>query len=292
MKNDFQQHVDQQLASLVWDERRSGQVLNRLHVQKRAARPRLAMVMAAAMALVMLTATAVAMLAVKRSPEAEAVHTARQAVMDKYGLTADSLGAFYTDYEQNEAGWTVTFHSAFRELAGEYSVVQLGEKVAASWTHDDVDPALYLDGSLDASVWGPSQLQAALHDQKDEAWAKVAALPAATPAVPAVTAVVPEADTGSVWMATTPAELRPGDITAEEAAAIAAAAVREELGLADYTPVCEHSSWELRQDAAGQRMYEFSITLEANGATYCIGVFVHAEDGTVVFLGYDTAGNG
>lgn len=291
MKNDFQQHVDQRLSSVEWNELRSRRVLNCLHEQKRTVRPRLAMVMAAVLALVMLTATAFAMLAVNRAPEAEAVHTARQTLMDKYGLTADTLGAFYTVCEQNGEGWTVTFRSPFRELAGEYTVTRSGERVTASWTHDAADPALYLDGSLDAPVWGQTQLEAAVHDKKQDAWARIAALPTITPAATPLI-IAPDADTGSVWMATTPAEAKPGDITAEEATAIAAAAIREELGLDETIPVCDECSWALRQDAAGQRMFEFSVTVEANDMQYCVGVFVNAETGTVVSLEYDTVGNG
>lgn len=291
MKNDLQQRVDQQLACLTWDDRRSGRVISRLHEARHTTRPRLTAVLAAALVLVMLTATAAAMLAVRRAPEADAIHAARQAVMDQYGLTADTMGTFYATLEQHDAGWTVTFLSAFRELAGSYTVNCSGENLSVSWTHDAIDPAVYADGSLDAPVWGQAQLQTALHDQP-AAWAHVAELPTATPAVTPEEPAEPNVDTGSVWMLTRPSAAKAGDIPLEEAVAAAAEAIREELGLPESIPVLDQYSWEVREDAAGQRLYEFSVTVEADGVTYCIGVYVHAENGSIVFLGYDTIGNG
>lgn len=92
------------------------------------------------------------------------VQAAREAVMEKYGLTVDTMGIFTADATQRDGAWTIVFSPLkyTTQGVGQYTVVLSEDGAAeASWTYDDTDPAVYASGSLDAEVWGQAQLEAA-----------------------------------------------------------------------------------------------------------------------------------
>lgn len=115
---------------------------------------------------VLIIAMACTALAVTMSQSAKfsKVQAAREAVMEKYGLTVDTMGIFAADATQRDGAWTIVFSPLkyITQGVGQYTVVLSEDGAAeASWTYDDTDPAVYASGSLDAEVWGQAQLEAA-----------------------------------------------------------------------------------------------------------------------------------
>lgn len=130
-------------------------------------------ILVTALLIVLLAATALAVVSISRSAEGDAIHAARQALGEKYGLTTETLGLFMMTADKDDGGgWTVVFE----ELPGEdrrkgtYTVAIGRDGVAeAAWTHDGVDPALWQGGDMDAPVWGQAQMMAHL-EANDAHW--------------------------------------------------------------------------------------------------------------------------
>ena len=116
-----------------------------------------------AMALVLLAAVALAW-GLTYSPDVATTKVAREAVMKQYGLSQKAMDMLWAKVDRTGGETTVSF-APFEELvdlaekAGVYTaVVSKNGNVVASWSHDDVDPALWADGSLDAPAWGNEQI--------------------------------------------------------------------------------------------------------------------------------------
>lgn len=125
----------------------------------------------AVLLIALLTATALAVVSLSRSSQGNAVHIARQALGEKYGLTTETLGLFWQEIEQDENGWTLVFTdvSTDGEKLGIYSVVIAPDgKAEATWSHDDVDTSLWQDGNMDAPVWGQAQMMRYLADKETD----------------------------------------------------------------------------------------------------------------------------
>lgn len=130
-------------------------------------------ILVAALLVVLLAATALAV-GLRRSTEADAVFTARQALGEKYGLTTETLGLFRYKAEMQGNDWVITFIGESlggdESKLGDYVVtISPGSAAQAEWSHDDVDPTLWQGAGLDAPVWGQEQMLKALMD-KDAAW--------------------------------------------------------------------------------------------------------------------------
>ena len=106
-----------------------------------------------AVALTLAAVSALAVYALTRSPEAEAKYQARQAVMDAYGLTAETMGLFHAEHEETDDGWRVTFRALANidpGRAGVYTVEKTADGRTAAWSHDGLDPALWRGEDLTA----------------------------------------------------------------------------------------------------------------------------------------------
>ena len=195
-RNEFQQLVDHQLANVQWDRRLSNAVFRKLNEEKKPRIPRSALRYGLAFAVVLLAVGLVSLSLLNRtSPpdtvvaaqpgtiataidlpgdsRAEAVHLARQAVMEKYGLTLQTLGVFRDDCRLTDTGWVVRFYTNGQlspRLAGEYTVEKEHGFITTSWTHDDVDSTLLADGKLNHEAWGQPQLLYARTTGAREAW--------------------------------------------------------------------------------------------------------------------------
>lgn len=125
----------------------------------------------AALLIVLLAATALA-IGLTRTAEADAVVQARQALMDDYGLTNETIGCFNYRIDQDGGSWTITFDAAawHLEQLGTYTVTLAnGQSPQTSWTHDDVDPALWQGSDdLSAPAWGQEQILRRLKAQGEE----------------------------------------------------------------------------------------------------------------------------
>lgn len=301
--NDLQKAVDRRLSQLSWGEKQRRSVMIQLQKEEKPMKRKLSMSFALVLAAMLLAVGALAATSLMRSPEADAVTQARQAVMERYGLTVETLGIFHATYESTADGWRVAFRPSMdinanmdEAVIGVYTVEKTADGLAVTWSHDDADPASYAGGNLTDPVWAQEQLRKVLHEGRAEISALAQQRSAATPQP------VPEEEVAgaSVWMngtiVTTPEN---GDMPMAEAKEIMRAAVQAELALTDAqaaqigTPAdYDEAAVQFVQDAGGVRMWEFQVDIDVDGSHYSCGVFINAQTGEVVRISYTVLGNG
>lgn len=320
-RNEFQQLVDHQMGNIEWDSRKSRAVLRKLRQGNPAPRrhvSRYVLTFAALAAAVFLVAFSITHrqaepdVVVATQPveltiqppiatpdsRAEAVHLARQAVMEKYGLTLQTLGVFRDDCQLTDTGWVVRFFTTGlinRRLAGEYTVEKSNGFIAVSWTHDDVDASVYADGSLNRVAWGHQQILYARTEGHAEAMAINRELNAAEG-----TEIDYDYYEGTeLWGDKLhDATAIDGDISVDSAIDTAFIALAhhfaldaEQLNLAIGDPLLpEHAS--LHQSDAGIRVWVFHPTLTIDGVNYYTAVFINSQTGELERLEYTTLGFG
>ncbi len=254
-----------------------------------------------AIVLIVLTVTALAAYMLLWSPQADAQSRARQALSDAYGLTPETIGCFIVEEQLDGDIWTVTFiGEGFNPgLLGTYTVVLTGDSAAASWSHDDVDRALWENGDLYAPVWGQPQIAKALHDT-DAANAAQAELLKDTPVeiVPRETPPGgPESFTegtaywnGEFIRKSTPGE---GDLTEAQAKDIAYQVLIEEFGLtreeldAGSIVQCDFYTRD-----SGGTLWGFSVNIVKDGVPWGCGVTMDGQTGEILMTNVITGGNG
>ncbi len=312
------QTVDRRLNGLRFDEAHQRAVLQAIKQQKeeRPMKRKLTLTLALALVLTLLTTAALAA-SFLRAPSVNVKRLATQALMDKYGLSAAVLGMFDMDAEEQNGTWIVTVSPTWQlyneewrvmisEMLGEYTVVVEKDKVkSTTWTHDDVDPAIWQGGDLTADVWGQSQLyRLALTDPnslRDEAIAmlKEKADNLENLGKLGTIGIIGGADGPTTIILDDSAEKaepesKPGDITADQACELALGSVLETY----------------RINAGGitglDRMYEPYLAWENDRRAWQVGLFfidenemqytthsaVDAENGEILLEGIQTGGNG
>lgn len=306
--NELQCAADRQLSRLQWGEAQRRAVRNQLKKEEKPMKKKLSLSFALVMAAMLLAVGALAATGLMRTPEADAVTQARQALMDKYGLTVETLGIFHEDYVETDGGWQVTFRPTMdfdenmdEDIIGVYTVAKAADGLTASWSFDSVDPATYADGSLTAAVWGQEQLRKALHEGKDELRQLGQQSRGEAEANQLSAAEQAEAvDGASVWMTGT-VEVSPeeGDMPMAQAKEIMRAAVQAELALTDEQAAqlgaaedYDEAGVQMVQSADGLRMWEFQVDFDLDGTHYSGGVFIDAQTGEVVRVAYTVLGNG
>ena len=213
MRDGLREIVDRELSGLRWQPRNRSAVLARTKGEPKM-KKRMSAGLILAVALTLAAVSALAVYALTRSPEAEAKYQARQAVMDAYGLTAETMGLFHAEHEETDDGWRVTFRALANidpGRAGVYTVEKTADGRTAAWSHDGLDPALWRGGDLTAPAYGQEQLLYALNEGQEEALAlareSAASGPMQTPPVPA-----PVNEDASVWMDVREVEPGPEDM--------------------------------------------------------------------------------
>lgn len=320
-RNDFQKLVDHQMGNIQWSSAKSQAVLHRLQqtdvprLHQRLPRYTLAFATMAAVLLliaavtwhhvpvqdVIVAAQPASTLApiVKPDTRAEAVFQARAAVMERYGLTLQTLGIFLDDCQLTDSGWAVRFFTTNQinsRLAGEYTVVKQNQSVTASWTHDDVDPALYADGSLNRIAWGHEQLLHAITDGSREAMAINLELNAEDGARIDYSYI----EGRELWgdpLSDTTADA--DDISVDAAAALASKFFEQQFGVSidtvnetareAFTIILDGTLYE---SAAGIRVWVFCPSFEWEGENYYTAIYINARTGALERLEYTTLGNG
>lgn len=156
MKTSLRDYLDQRLAPLDWHG--EDEVLRRLHPTRRLS-PRA--IAAMCIALLLLSSTALAM-TLTFSRRTAVLQQAREAVCAEYGLTGEQLDLFSAQVENVDGGWRVVFSSSSLspDALGIYTVLLLGDQTQVTWSHDGEAPDP--DSGLDASAWGPEQIQLAM----------------------------------------------------------------------------------------------------------------------------------
>lgn len=320
-RNEFQQLVDHQLANVQWDRRLSNAVFRKLNEEKKPILPRSTLRYGLAFAVVLLAVGLVSFSLLNRpaSPDtvvstqpgtvataidlpddsrAEAVYLARQAVMEQYGLTLQTLGIFRDDCQLTDTGWVVRFYTNGQispRLAGEYTVEKKHGFITASWTHDDVDRSLLADGKLSHEAWGQPQLLYARTTGAREAWS----ITEKTNAEDGVKVDYNYIEGTELWGdPLTDVEPAPGDLPAEALTDAVYKALARQFGLTHEQLITamggalnpEYAA--LRQSDSGIRVRLFSVTLTIDGANYYVAVCINAQTGDVERLEYTTLGNG
>lgn len=300
MRDGLKEIVDRELSGLRWQPRNRNEVLARLKGEPKM-KKRLSAGLILAVVLMLAAVSALAVYALTRSPEAEAMYQARQAVMNAYGLTAETMGLFHAEHEETDGGWRVTFRALANidpQRAGVYTVVKTADGMTAAWSHDGLDPALWRGGDLTAPAYGQEQLFYALNEGKEEALElageKAAPTPAQTPPVPA-----PVNDDASVWMDVREVEPGPEDMSLAQAKEIMRSAAQEELGLTGAEAAAvgtaedfDEAGARLVEDNTGRRMWEFAVEVDLGDTHISGGVFVDANTGEIVLFDYASGGNG
>lgn len=257
-----------------------------------------ASVLLAILAAVLLAATAFAAYTLTRSPEADAVSRARRALSAEYGLTPQTLGLFYAETEQDGNTWTVTFHADgfYPPLLGDYTVaLAKGGAPVTHWTHEEVDPAVWEDGSLDALVWGQPQLLKALQDSDAASAAQAKYYAAETTGTPRVTPPPSAIEEGAfTWNGQRLRISSPGpnDMPEEEALAIAKQALMEETGLTQESLDAADVMVEFYERDSGNSIWGFHLYLVVDGIEQGCGVMLDAQTGKILSTGVATGGNG
>ena len=169
--NDFRGMADERLKDLTFQPlvEKTAQAARRMSRPVKTRKTRLAV--ALALVLLALCATALAV-GLRWSRQMNAANAGRAAVMQKYGLTADTLSLFEERVQPVNDGWRVVYSTQMQEVsekAGSYTAtVSSSGKAEASWSYDGVDPALWQDGALTDPYWGAKQLQS-WKQRQDEA---------------------------------------------------------------------------------------------------------------------------
>lgn len=320
-RNEFQQLVDHQLANVQWDHRMSGAVLRKLRQQEPVRRtPALRIALACAGVVLCLALVALSILNNPPAPDvvvatqpvhttlapvhvpdtrAEAVFQARQAVMEKYGLTLRTLGVFLDDCQLTDTGWVVTFETSGQinhRLAGVYTVEKQNGSITAAWSHDDVDPALWADGTLNRVAWGQEQLLYALGEGSRDAFT----INQEINAIDGFTINYDYIEGTELWgdpLAND--EPQEGDIPVEEAIAAAREAIRQQFGLdpdqvynTEGEPILTAAYAQMRQSASGVRVWLFTPAMDLPDDEYYVAICINARTGELERLEYTTLGNG
>lgn len=293
MKNDFRQRADLVLSSLQWDERRTYRVLHALKPKgvQPVMKKKLSVALVLVLTLMLLTAGALAVASLNWSPEASAVNQARQALMDKYGLTRETLALFGSECEKTEDGWVITFRTAVvhESLPGEYTVTVKGNTADACWSYDHLDRALWESGNLDAPVWGQPQLHSYLHEGYEEAyaissarWMEHATTAPGTAANPTPTPA-PADSAAQVYTAVDP------DPHARE---VAMAAMLETYQFTENDAAAGEWLEDLVFTQDGRTLRAMTLYLVKDGVEYLCGVTVDAQTYAIVSIDASAGGNG
>lgn len=156
MKTNLRDYLDHRLAPLDWHG--EDDVLRRL---RSARRPSPRAVAALCIVLLLLCSTALAM-TLTFSRRTAVLQQAREAVCAQYGLTGEQLDLFSAQLTAVDGGWRVVFSSSALspDALGVYTVLLLEDQTQVTWSHDGEAPRP--DSGLDASAWGPEQIQLAM----------------------------------------------------------------------------------------------------------------------------------
>lgn len=318
-RNDFQRLINSQLGNIQWDERHSRAVRLKLRqggVPHRT--PRFGLAFAAMALLLCIAAVSILnyaprtdviaaqpeteTLAPIQMPEtrAEAVFHARNAVMEKYGLTLATLGIFRDSCRLTNTGWEVNFVTTGlvnRRIAGIYTVEKNSGFISTFWSNDDVDPTLWQNTTeLNTVAWGQQQLVYARKVAPREA----TVISQEQNALDGENIDYDYVEGTELWGDPLhDAEPTENDMTASQALAVAREAFQQQFGLDaaitlsyNNEPILPDGIGTLRESASGIRVWIFNTTFFQDGWNYDITICINAQTGVLERLEYNTIRNG
>lgn len=318
-RNDFQQLMDCQLGNIQWDESKSQAVRRRLRQQSAPKRkPQYRLVFAALTVLLCVAAVSIVSYAPRTDvitsqpvsetfvpvpvpdTRAQAVFLARNAVMEKYGLTLGTLGLFQDSCQLTDTGWVVNFVTTGlvnRRIVGIYTVEKNNGLISTFWSNDDVDPALWQNTTeLNTVAWGQQQL----------VYARIIA-PGEATAISQEQNVLDGENINYNYVEDTElwgdplydVEPTENDITADQAIAVAREAFQQQFGLDagttvgnDGQPILQGESGTLRESDSGIRVWVFYTSIFVDQWNYDITICINAQTGALERLEYNTFSNG
>lgn len=318
-RNDFQRLIDSQLGNIQWDESHSRTVRLKLRqggVPRRM--PRYGLTFAAVALLLCIAAVSILNYAprtdvIAAQPEtetlapiqkpdtrAEAVFQARNAVMEKYGLTLATLGIFRDSCRLTNTGWVVNFVTTGlvnRRIAGIYTVEKNNGFISTFWSNDDVDPTLWQNTTeLNTVAWGQQQL---VYARK--------VVPREATVISQEQNVLDGENINYDYVEGTElwgdplhdAEPTENDMAASQALAVAREAFQQQFGLDAATtlsynnePILPEGIGTLKESASGIRVWVFNTTFFQDGWNYEITICINAQTGALERLEYNTISNG
>lgn len=318
-QNDFQQLLNSQLGNIQWNESKSQAVRRRIRqgtVSKRM--PRYSLVFAALALLICIAATSflnnapqtdvittqpeLETIAPIQKPDtrAQAVFQARNALIEKYGLTLATLGLFRDSCHLMDTGWVVTFETTGlinRRLAGVYTVEKSNGLITASWTHDDVNPSVWQNTTeLNTVAWGQQQLVYARKVAPKEA----TAISMEQNALDGEKIDSDYIEGTELWGDLLhDVEPTSNDMSATEALSIAKEAFQQQFGLdassvsgIDGQKILAVNSGTLRESESGIRVWVFYSAFFYNDWNFDITICINAQTGALERLEYTTLSNG
>lgn len=300
-KTKFKQAVDQTLVGLEGNPFLYQRVTAQAEKGEDLVKKRFAKTFAIAMLAVLCMSTvALAAVMLNYSPAVSALKQAREAVMDKYDLTHTTLGLFTHDLSRTDEGTVVEFRCDVckedgRELAGRYTVTipENGDAVAL-WTYDDVDPAVWQSGDMNAPVWGQPQLETFLRDRTEGGTVTYHVVVDEGMSSAVTPTPVPVSDMESVEIVMQTVSPEAGEIDEAAARELAAAALADSFDLTEYDlEQMDIFRCELQQisgDAA--RLWHVNAYLYHDGYDWNMYVVIDAATGEIVDIGMQTGGNG
>lgn len=253
-----------------------------------------------AMTLILVAAAALAY-TLMRSPQAEAVAGARQALSRAYGLTAETMGLFNTAAEKDGEEWTVTLTAASfpDSLLGEYRVVMKNGEMKASWSYDEADKALWQNGDLSSPIWAQPQMEKALRDRASADEYSRKAYAAAQNATPAQATALPidpgQLKEGEGWWngeIVRKGEPGPEDMPKEKALQLGYQALAEEFSLQrDALEAGTVINEEFYIREGKNPAWGFSIYIPVDGVPLDCGVVLDARTGEILLTNVITGAN-
>ena len=252
------------------------------------------------LAVLCMSTVALAAVMLNYSPAVNALKQAREAVMKKYDLTHTTLGLFAYDLSQTDEGTVVEFRCDMcredgRELAGRYTVtIPKKGNVAVAWTYDDVDPAVWQSGDMNAPVWGQPQLENFLRDRTNGGTVTYCVVMDEGVSSVATPTPVPVSDTGLeeiVMQTVTPVA---GELDEAAARKLAGAALADSFDLTENDlEQMDIFRCELQQTSEGTaRLWHVNAYLYHDGYDWNMYVVIDAATGEIVDIGMQTGGNG
>lgn len=167
-QDNLKQLIDRRLSTLTFTR---GQQVLRQADEKAPRRARLLLrpALAAGLALLLVAGVALAF-SLSYSKRYNISRQAAQAMHSQYGFDESTLGMFFEHSEKQGETWIVRYQPimTYPQQAGSYEVIIKDGLATASWSLDNIDPALYQDGSLGAPVWGARQLKTYM--EQKHAW--------------------------------------------------------------------------------------------------------------------------
>lgn len=300
---DFKSIMDSQLSALRWTADDSRHVFEKAKGEQKV-KKKLSLGLVLALALILAATAALAAYTLTRSPEANIMVRARQALSEKYGLTSETIGLFAWSVEKTDGQTVVTltgdgYHVS---LIGVYTVTfDKDGKATATWSYDDADKALYESGDLNCPIWAEKQMETALKNPDEASRISAALYDSYTKEHPESVPTpqpLPELKEGEVWWQGeilhegTPGE---GDMAREDALKIAYQALEEDFGipsdiLTDVDKEQGDNSFVVREN--GGTLWGFNFYAIKDGMEMGLGVVLDAKTGEIMLTSIITGGNG